>query len=395
MEIQKQMLKDAILRLHNHVVKQEFKGYSLYDSHNSFMPFGKFGNTISFLVNQTVKRSPVNLRPLLGVKKGVNPKGAGLFLHTYSLMHDTGILPVEDTENIMRDRFEWLRDNPSKDYSGHCWGYNYDWPKRNGKMVAAYTPSVVVTGFICRALMAYWKVTQNPEVKGIIKSACEFVKNDVACTVNEQGRCYSYTPIQRDLVVNASLLAAEILGYDDYLSGEKKYAKEVNEVIDYTLNVQNEDGSWYYSFDINENKPKDQIDFHQGYVLDSLDILKSLYDLKDPKIEVSIKKGIDFYYTKQYNEEGFMYWRLPKRWPIDIHNQSQGVISFCRFQRINRDFISSAENIIDWTWKNMRAPSGRYYYQKYPFFTSRTNYLRWNQGWMFLALMTYWNLKHS
>ncbi|MEL7146738.1 MAG: hypothetical protein AAFO69_10245, partial [Bacteroidota bacterium] len=110
-------LRDAIKKLHQHCVSQSFKGYSLYDSHNSFIPFEKFGKTISFLTNQVVKRSPFNLRGILGVKKGVNPKGVGLFLHSYSMMHGTGLLPDDEVTRLMHENFTWLKEHSSPGYS--------------------------------------------------------------------------------------------------------------------------------------------------------------------------------------------------------------------------------------------------------------------------------------
>ena len=49
-----------------------YQGYSLYDSHNGRVPFAAFGPKVSFYANQVVKRSPINLRPLFGVRKGIN-----------------------------------------------------------------------------------------------------------------------------------------------------------------------------------------------------------------------------------------------------------------------------------------------------------------------------------
>jgi len=383
-----QNLKNSIKQLHQHCVDCSFKGYSLYDSHNSFIPFEKLGKTISFLVNQVVKRSPVNLRKVLGVKKDLNPKGVGLFLHAYALMHDSGILPDNEAIKLMNEKFLWLKDNHSQGYSGYCWGYNYDWPRSDGSMFHAYTPSVVVTAFICRGLLEYYKITQEETVKSMIKSACEFVKNDVHCTISEKGRCYSYTPVQQDLVINANLLAAEILAYDDYLSGETQYLNEVKEVLEFTLAHQNGDGSWYYSISPKSGEPKKQIDFHQGYVVDSMDILTRIYQLKGEKYENSIKKGVRFYFEDQFHKNGYCYWRIPKVWPIDIHNQSQGILTFVRFAKQDDRFLAFAETIFKWTAKNMRSSKGYFYYQKYSFFTNKTNYLRWNQAWMLLATTT-------
>ena len=73
--------QDIFLKAHNYCEGEHFSGYSLYDSHNSYIPFLKMGKYISFYANQINKRSPINLRKVLGVKKDFNPKGMGLFLN--------------------------------------------------------------------------------------------------------------------------------------------------------------------------------------------------------------------------------------------------------------------------------------------------------------------------
>jgi hypothetical protein len=236
--------------------------------------------------------------------------------------------------------------------------------------------------------MAYYQITGEQSVKGMIESAGEFVKHDVHCTTGKAGRCYSYTPLQRDLVFNANLLAAEILAYGDVLSGKTENRSLVEEVLQFTLEHQNEDGSWFYSLSPETGKPKRQIDFHQGYVLDSIDILTSIYALKGEPYQRAVQRGLRYYFEKQFHSDGYAYWRVPRAWPVDIHNQSQGIITMCRFAREDEMYRDFAISVYDWTVENMRAPGGRFYYQKYPFFTNKTDYLRWNQAWMMLAMAT-------
>ena len=378
-------LEKSLIQIERYCHEQKYKGYSLYDSHNSIIPFEKFGHTISFLSNQVFKRSPINLRKIFGVRKSINPKGMGLLLHSYSLIMKHNLIEIEGINNITKEIFEWLYNNQSKGYSGSCWGYNYDWPRSDGSMFHAYTPSVVVTAFISRGLMAYYDVSNEPRVKELIDSAIQFVKKDIHCTQLKNSRCYSYTPVQRDLVVNASLLAAEIFAYSDQLNKKSEYKEIVKEVVNYTIDMQNEDGSWYYSHSVKNNQPKDQIDFHQGYVVDSLDILNNIYLFNRTDLNEAIKNGVAYYREKQFHPDGYCYWRIPKIWPVDIHNQSQGIITHARFNSLDPDHLSFAHQIWKWTNKNMRANKGHYYYQKYAFFTNKTNYFRWAQCWMFLA----------
>jgi hypothetical protein len=382
-------IKASFLKGHKYSSSQNYKGYSLYDSHNGVIPFEKFGRIISFYSNQIIKRSPVNFRPLLGIRKGYNPKGVGLFLNIYCQARGLGIIEEEVLNETTDFLFEWLINNPSPGYSGHCWGYNYDWPIRDGSIVPAYTPSGVVTGFICRALMACQAICRYEKVREIMESSAKFVMNDLEHINTDSGLCISYTPLPDNLTVNASLLAAEILVYSDYLNGTMTHRDTVKGVLDFTRNIQNDDGSWYYSFTPDSFKPKKQIDFHQGYVIETIDnILKhSRYDFDITPYRFSIHRGLQFYLTNQVDQNGYAYWRLPKKWPVDIHNQSQAIITLNRFEDLDKRCKPLMDKVISWTIENMMDSNGRFYYQKWPLITNKVPYMRWNQAWMMMALI--------
>lgn len=381
-------VQESVKKLLNFIENEKYVGYSLYDSHNSPFPFTKLGRHLSFLVNQVNKRSPINLRPILGIKKGINPKGYGLFLHSFSKMSRLNIISEEEADKKANFFFNWLIENPSTGYSGHCWGYNYFWPKKDGGYVPAYTPSVVVTGFVARAVLEYYLATKNEKAIELLKSMTKFVLNDVHLYKGDDGYCFSYTPVKKDLTVNANLLAAEVLAYSDSVSNENNYQGYIERVINFTLNNQNEDGSWYYSFDYESREPKKQIDFHQGYVLESLFRLSEYANITSKKLSQAIKKGLDYYQKNQFDEGGRAYWRFPSKWPVDIHNQSQGIITFSKFRTLDESYLPFAQIIAEWTIKNMQDRKGNFYYQKWPFLTNKVNYLRWNQAWMLLALTT-------
>ncbi len=386
--MQEALLTISIRDLIKFCEKEKFVGYSLYDSHNSPAPFAKFGRTPSFLINQLNKRSPLNLRPLLGIKKGINPKGYGLFLHAYSLLSQLNAIDSDEAIERSHFFFEWLVRNPSKGYSGHCWGYNYHWPKKDGSDVPPYTPSVVVTGFVARAMLSYFLNTGNEAVKGTLKSMASFVMQDVHLYKGDDGYCFSYTPVKRDLTINANLLAAEVLAYCDHANNENEYQEYVKQVLQFTVNHQNEDGSWYYSFDYKSRKPKKQIDFHQGYVLESLLRISQYSRVDCSSYAENINRGLHYYFHNQFHEQGWAYWRIPSKWPVDIHNQSQGIITFTQFKDCDERYAAFAQKIAEWTIKNMQGRHGNFFYQKWPFLNNKVNYLRWNQAWMLLALST-------
>src|ERR1035437_1561920 len=78
---------ESLESLRKYCESENFKGYDPYDGLNS-----RFFKAISLLPKSRIarlawiqffKRSPLNLRPLVGIKKDYNPKAMGLFLSSY------------------------------------------------------------------------------------------------------------------------------------------------------------------------------------------------------------------------------------------------------------------------------------------------------------------------
>ena len=135
-------------------------------------------------------------------------------------------------------------------------------------------------------------------------------------------------------------------------------------------------------------KERYQIDFHQGFILDAIHDYLMYINPQDEKYRKTLLKGSIFYITMQFHESGYSYWRLPLRWPVDIHNQAQGIITGCKLHGFfnQKKYLDFSKKIFDWTVKNMQDTTGYFYYQKWPFFINRISYMRWGQAWMMLAL---------
>ncbi len=54
---------------------ESYKGYDPYDTLMSFIPFVRINKWLAIIATQVQKRNPINIRPLLGIKKDYNPKG--------------------------------------------------------------------------------------------------------------------------------------------------------------------------------------------------------------------------------------------------------------------------------------------------------------------------------
>jgi hypothetical protein len=380
-------LLKALYKLHDYCNKENYTGYNLLDSHLSTLPIKKLNPKVSFYVNQLNKRSPLNLRPILGIKKSINPKAFGLFLYSYSIIKRTSIVDIDNIEDIMDYFYNWLKDNHNKKYSGIGWGYQYDWPKNDGTITLKNTPNSVVSSFISRGIYEYYKTTNNPQALDVLIKTKDFIIENTIRHEDNDGICLSYTPDKKDLTINSNLLAAEILAYSDHIQGKDEFKDDITKILDFTMNRQNKDGSWFYSFDPITNEPKKQIDFHQGYVLESIKRICKLINVDERTYGENIQKGLEFYYFKQFTKEGLSIWRYPKKWPIDIHNQSQGIITFSLFNRYDERYAPFAFKIANLTVKSFQHNNGSFCYQKWPMFYNKISYMRWNNAWMMVALI--------
>ena len=373
----------TISRLLNYIENENYKGYDPYDTLNSFIPFHLLGKWGLVLAIQFQKRNPINIRPLNGIKKEFNAKAIGLLLNAYSLLYEkTGELHYKEKADYL---FQWLIENHSRGFSGYCWGYNFDWATLE-KTVRSHHPNIVASSFVGKGIFAYYKATGNTDAPKILESVCNYILNDIPVTENKHGICFSYTDLKRDCYYNANMLGAEVLAKTYSITTNNEYLNYIQKVVDFTLACQKGDGRWNYSIDLKTGKERSQIDFHQGYILESLYEIQRYAGFTGERYNKALEKGARFYRRYQFTDEGISSWRYPKFWPVDIHNQSQGIITFTLLRDLDPEYRTFAQKIADWTINNMQDKSGFFYYQKRKYFTNKIPYMRWSQAWMLLAL---------
>ena len=367
------------------IERNHFAGYDPYDGLRSpiFKAFAGRNRFLPLSVIQINKKSPINFRPLLMIKRGYNPKALGLLLYVYSRLYI--LTNNEKYRRISKILYSMLVKLKSRGYSGSCWGYNFDY-ETPIKFVSRFTPSIVVTAFVIKGMNEYYKISKSSKVRNTMVSSKNFIMNDLDRTDFGDRLCFSYTPVQSDLVHNANLLGAETLSLIYSFGGSDELKEVIEKSLKYSIRKQNKNGSWYYRIDPITNKPRKQIDFHQGYILDSISNCVSLLGLEKSYYQDIIAKGLNFYLTSQFKSDGSSYWRWPRYWPIEIHNQSQGIITLCKHSNDSRNLIPFAEKIAKFTISNMQSRRGYFYYQKWPIITNKIPYMRWSQAWMLLAL---------
>lgn len=383
-------VENSISKVRAYIESENYKGYDPYDTLNSFIPFEKMGKWIPILALQFQKRNPVNIRPLLGIKKEINPKAMGLLLRAYTVLSQINNHNKKDNSEIkerMEFIFSWLADNPSKGYNGYCWGYNFAWASKD-KFLKPFVPNIVATSFAAKGIFEYYEETKNPKAKDVLISVADFLLKDLPSTENERGFCISYTPVKNDACFNATLLGAEVLAKVYTLTGNELYKKRAIQIMDFVISYQKDSGVWNYGVDLETGKEDAQIDFHQGYNLETIYMICKYLNIEETKYKNSISKGLEFYRREQFFDNGQSLWRIPKVYPVEIHNQSQGIITFALLNEFNKDYLPFANSIAEWTIDNMQDTKGYFYNRKNKFYNISIPYMRWSQAWMFLALTT-------
>lgn len=385
LQIDNNLFKKALVQLERYVWERDYSGYDPYDALNSNI-FGKCNNKwIRLAATQLFLRSPISFRTIFKTPKGKNPKGIGIFLHAYCKLYEMSLFDKSNLLNISEKLANWLIENSSHEYSGYCWGYNFPWQSYNNFLKKG-EPTVVNTSFISNAILDLYDKTKNNEYLKIARSSCDFILKGLNITERPEGICFSYTPFDENLCHNANLLGAELLSRVYSITREEALLEYAKKAFDFTLYHQNPDGSWDYSIDPQTGKGRKQIDFHQGFVLDSIFSFIKYTKPSDDKYMKSLLKGAEFYKNEQFLEEGRCKYRWPRVYPIGIHHQAQGIITFSKLSEIKTEYLEFAKKIALWTIKNMQDPSGYFYYRKYRFFTNKIPYMRWGQAWMMLAL---------
>lgn len=364
--------------------REHHKGWDPYDGLNSKLFKRTFLHRFRFfrlLWIQLFKISPVNLRRLFLVPKQYNAKGLGLFLTGYCNKFIQG----KNTSDLETIRFLVceILELKSPGYSGSCWGYNFDWQAR-AFFQPKGTPTIVATSFVANALLDAHEVLKDDQLLKEARSSCDFILNDLNRTSNENGDfCFSYSPLDKTQVFNASVLGSSLLARVYSYTQEAELKDSAKRSIDFCLPFQRKDGAWPYG-----TLPYHQwVDnFHTGYMIECISEYQKYTE--DYQYEAVISKSLDYYLNSFFEESGIPKYYDNKRYPIDIHAPAQLLVTLYSVGKLKED-RELVEKVLKWVNEHMWDKKGFYYYQKRKFWTSKIPYMRWAQAWMFYALSYY------
>lgn len=333
---------------------------------------------VNAAVQETVKRAPVNLRPLFLVPQRRNYKGAALFAMANLNAHrETG---EQRYRSEARDLLDWLVANGARGYAGFAVGHPHALQGFERKW-EAHEPSVVSTSYAVRALLA--GADLDEEYAETASTAAEFLFHDLDYEEVDTGARVKYKPTDDGdyYTLNANALGARMLAdlYDHF--GDDELRTGATEILDYVVANQHEKGGWEYR-DPPSASHLSMDNFHNGFIVESLLRYHAVFD--STRYEDALGRAVEFYREVLFDADGAPNFDEEETYPRDIHACAQGILVYTYLGD-----LEFAGRILEWTLSNLYAGDGRFYFRKGRYYTKRITLMRWCEAWMAYAVSEY------
>jgi hypothetical protein len=380
-------IEGAYLGLDKWCRGRDYKGHDPFDALNSRLfqaaPFIRSSRAARLIWTQGFKRSPVNLRPFARVPAERNSKGTALF--ALAALSEFRRNRSKESEQRARGLLSDLIAARIQSKSGATsWGYNFDWQGR-AFFAPKGTPTIVPTAFAARALVEAAREFQDESYLSVARSSCDFILRDLRVTVETESEvCWSYSPVDRTRVFNASLLAAETLATVGAMTGERELIERGMLGARYVAGRQNEDGSWAYGADSFQSWSDN---FHTAFILTSLARIAGVAGRSaHEEFRRTLLLGYEFWRERFFLNNGWPKYFPDRLYPADAHSAGAALVALAELKSLDNAATALAEKIALWAIRNLRSREGFFYYQRRRFYTVRTPYMRWSQAWMLYGL---------
>jgi hypothetical protein len=275
---------------------------------------------------------------------------------------------------------DWLLTQQSDKslWQHSCWGYHFDWNAR-AFFVPKGKPNVITTIYVAQALYALSEVTNESKYLDPAIDSAHFIVKTLYKECDGR-HFFGYIPGESAFVHNASLWGAAWVAKVAVLTNNQHYKQLALNAARQSVSEQGADGSWVYG----ARHHHQFIDgFHTGYNLEALRLLSD--ELQIGEFESAIAKGLTYYKTHLFEQDGTARYYNNNRYPLDMHSVSQAVFTLLKVGKTPDDF-TMAEKVINRAIQTLYMPKKqRFIYQKNKYFTNKVDYVRWTQAWVYYS----------
>jgi len=270
-------------------------------------------------------------------------------------------------------------------YQEYCWGYPFDWVTRNGA-IKANTPLITTTPYVYEAFLQAWRIDPRDEWKRILESIVRHATLDIKdFKTSEHASCCSYTPFDRGGEINAAAYRASMLTSACKLFSKDGYWRVAERNLNFVLENQNSDGSWYYAVD----GVRDFVDhYHTCFVMKALAKIHALTG-HDGCLE-ALSKGVHYYLGNLFDTDGLprTFSKAPRLtvYKRELYDCAE-CINLCVLLRDQFSKLNETLNIVvtgilnDWV-----KPNGAFRSRRLHFGWDDVPMHRWGQSQMFRSL---------
>ena len=331
------------------------------------------------LLIQAVKRSPLDPRPILGIRPRANSASVAWMV---SAVARNGFLAEPEAESLLRSSLSRLTQLRLADAEEPCWGYPFDVQTRVF-FYSRHQPNTIATAFAAHALLDAGSALGDESLLETARGAGRFFLRRVPQTEAPGGAYFGYLPGDRTPIHNSNLLVASLLarlstsGFD-----EDGFGAAARAAVSYSCARQRDDGSWPYG----ERRDLSWVDnFHTGYVLDALRTCTDA-GVGGAEAEQAWSRGIDHYRRAFFLPDGTPKYYPRRAFPIDSQSVAQGIQTLSIAGRRDPSCARQAWEVFGFARRRMTRDDGLPIFQRRRLWSNQTPHFRWAIAPLVLAL---------
>ena len=304
------------------------------------------------------------------------------FLFLYQATDESG-----DLERGLHFLHE-LKRSRCRGFEEYCWGYPFDWVTRNG-IIKEQTPLITTTPYVYEAFLQANEVEPLEEWRQILESIVRHTCHDIKdFRTSEKASCCSYTPYDRGGVINSAAYRAFLLTSAGRLFEDDNCLRIAERNLNFVLENQNQDGSWYYAVD----QVRDFVDhFHTCFVMKALGKIYLLTGHEGCR--KALAQGVDYYLKNLFDEYGLPkpFSRAPRLtvYKRELYDCAE-CINLCLILRESFPQLEGTlRTVISEIMNNWLKPDGSFRSRRLHLGWDNVPMHRWGQAQMFRSLAYY------
>ena len=316
-----------------------------------------------------------------------------------------------------------------QEFKEYCWGYPFDWVTRNG-ILKEQTPLITTTPYVYEAFLQVSELVERKKSKGepltlalspsskgrgdsltepagcplssvlcpldlldewkrVMQSIARHAANDIKdFRTSETASSCSYTPFDSGGVINAAAYRAFLLTSASQVFSNDDYWKVAERNLNFVLEAQNPDGSWFYAVD----GVRDFVDhYHTCFIMKALAKIHTLTGHK-PCGE-ALKKGVAYYLTNLFENDGLPkpFSKAPRLtvYKRELYDCAES-INLCLLMRDRFPQLEATlETVVAGILKDWIKPDGSFRSRRLLLGWDNVPMHRWGQAQMFRSLAYY------